>query len=145
MSFSFESLTAAFNRGGVKTTGPLAELRGQLSDNHAEHPQNHALAMHHLNGLEEALSGLASLGHRLEIRKVPQDQTSLEFPKALFHEEQAPGEMLVHSASEEAEARSQGWHGMGQAEAQASAPMGSPMPGMMASSPEMPLPPEEQS
>ena len=110
MESARNSIVSSFqNPTGIKATGPLASFRAGISAIHAGHPQNHALAMMHINEIENGIEKLAALGHRLKLVHVAPDEVIVKYPKMLVHPNVAPGEMLVHSGNEETRARADGW------------------------------------
>ena len=106
----------------------VSELRGELAEHHAEHPQRAMLADLALRGIEVELERLAALGHKFRLVKGESEMPD-DFPKMLYQD--SPSGLvhqIVHSKAEEAEALAEGWRDHPQGKGPGAAPAGDPAP-----------------
>ena len=85
----------------------LSDLKSVVAATSAPGTARSGLAGHYMNMLEEALKGLASLGHNLHLVGAP-SAAPAEFPKMLYHVDY-PDPVVVNDESEQDEMESQGW------------------------------------
>ena len=89
----------------------ISELREELADHHAEHPQRAMLADLALREVETGLDKLRALGHHFWLSRGDSPGTS-EFPKMVYRDSpQGQLNQTVENASEEAAALAAGWRG----------------------------------
>lgn len=86
----------------------VADVKAKILAGHEGNPQRRGLAEIHLDELERALAGLASLGDNvtLDFGGAP---PAVQFPKMLYHAKEVQPK-IVESSDEEKVARSAGWN-----------------------------------
>lgn len=116
-------------QGMLAGTPPtISELRGELAEHHAEHPQRAMLADLAMREIETGLERLRALGHSFRLVR---GETVLpdEFPKMLYQDSpRGLVHQIVYSAAEEKEALAEGWQGHPQGKGPGAAPAGDPAP-----------------
>jgi hypothetical protein len=86
----------------------VADVKAKVLETHAGNPQRRGLAEIHLDELERAIAGLASLGDNVTV-DFGGAPPALEYPKMLFHSKEVQPK-IVENSDEEKAARSAGWN-----------------------------------
>lgn len=86
----------------------LSDLKAIIAGVHVDYPQRQGLVNLHLDTIAQAILELEKMGHRVRLVMEDGPKPLVEWPKVLYHPEEAePRE--VGSAGEEKKAKAEGW------------------------------------